>query len=132
MEAVQQIVGALPGIRQAPELPPEQANAYPFLVCYPADGRWEGGPAGAKKGLHTLVLELHVQRVDLPRAVGAALAYAEAIPNALLADPTLRGTVSTFGAIQYQFGPLRYGDKDTLGFRFRITDIKQQSAVTAG
>lgn len=133
IDAVQDIMGALTGIKAAPDEPLEQFSQFPFAVCYADHGEWDFGPAGDRKGLHTLVLELHVARKDLPRDIAAAMAYSDIIPNALLKDPTLAGTVSTIvGPLVYTFGPMGYGNADkpnTLGFRFMIT-VKMQATIT--
>jgi len=127
---VQSLVRGLAGVRDAPDYPPEKASAFPFAVAYPGTGRWVGGaPAGEKRGLHTIIVELHVARKDLPRDVEGAMGYVESIPNAILNAPTLSGTVDTVNEIRYTFGALNYGDLQTIGYRFEV-DIKQRSAVT--
>lgn len=126
----QTIVGAISGIRSAPAYPPEELSVFPFAVAYSGGGTWEFGPAGDKKGLHNIIVELHVQRKDLARDVTAAMAYSDSIPNALMLDTTLGGNASTFGRITYVFGPLGYGGIDTIGFRFTIEAVKIISALS--
>src|SRR5512139_3347037 len=120
---IQDIAGAVSGIRAAPEYLPETINIYPFLVCYAGSGSYEYAPAGVMKGLHNIILELHIARKDLPRDTEKAMPYADSIPLAIFHDPTLGGTVSTFGRISYTFGGMQYGDQMTLGFRFTLEGV---------
>ena len=130
IDDVQNTVAGLTGIRAAPHEPPESLNVYPFCVAYAGSGSWEYGPMGDKKGIQNIVLELHVARKDLARDIAAAMAYCESIPNAIMADPTLGGTVNTIsGPIVYTFGALSWAGTDTLGFRWTIP-VKLQSAIT--
>lgn len=126
---VQEIAGAVDGIRAAPEYVPEEINVFPFLVCYAGNGSYDFAPAGVMKGLHNIILELHVARKDLPRDVEKAMKYADNIPLAIMDDPTLGGTVSTIGVITYTFGMLGYGTTETIGFRFMIQNVKVQTTI---
>jgi hypothetical protein len=128
--AVQDIIGAIPGIRNAPDYPPDALNAFPFAVCYVSSGTWQFGPADDRKGLHTITLQVHWARKDLARDVAKAMVLAETIPDALLRNPTLAGTVDTIvQPIAYTFGPLAWGGVDTIGFDFKIP-VKIQTVLT--
>ena len=127
---VQDLMEQIEGIRAHPDYPPEQLNVFPFAVAYSGGGLWEFGPGGTRKGLHTIVLEIHVARKDLPRDTQAAMAFSDTVPNVLLANPTLGGNVSTFGQIRYTFGPLGWGGEVTYGFRFFIENVKMETAIT--
>jgi hypothetical protein len=126
---VQALAGAVDGIRAAPEYLPEALNIFPFLVCYAGNGSYEYGPSGVMKGLHSIILELHVARVNLPLDVKNAMHYSDSIPLAIMADPTLGGTVSTIGRISYTFGGMQYGTQLTLGFKFVIENVKLQTTI---
>lgn len=135
-DAIDQISGTLrdlPGLRKAYDDPPEQLSVFPASVVYVQSGVWKMGPMGAKTGLHNLVVEVHFDReVDLARTIQAALKFADSVPNAILvaflADelPALQ----TFEDITFEFGPLGWGGKSTLGFRWIIRNIKMQSTIT--
>lgn len=134
IDRIQAVVGNLSGIRGAPDEPPEKISAFPFALCYAKSGLYKCGPAGPTKmtGLHTLVLELHVARKDLPRDVALAMAYAKSIPNALYKD-FLAGTlvgVEAFVGISYAFGPLWWGGQNTLGFTFTLEGVKTMDTIT--
>jgi len=128
---IQGLAEGLPGIRQAPDFPPEQMNVFPFAVCYPAAGEFQAGPMGLMKGLHNLVVEIHVARKDLPRDVETALPFGEALAAAVMDDPTLGGTVDTVRAdegISYTFGALAWGGQETVGWRLTIP-VKIQTVL---
>lgn len=128
---IQGLAEGLTGIRQAPDFPPEQMNVFPFAVCYPAAGQFQAGPMGLMKGLHNLVVEIHVARKDLPRDVETALPFGELLAAAVLDDPTLGGTVDTVRAdegISYTFGALAWGGQETVGWRV-IIPVKIQTVL---
>lgn len=133
VEAIQDAVGDLPGMRAAPYQPPEQINQFPFAVCVFTHGSWNYGPSGMKKGLLTFALGIFVARNGaLPREYEAAMAYSDSVPNALLSDPTLGGVVDTIvGDIEVSFGPREYGSEkpNTLAFVYQIT-VKMESVIT--
>ena len=114
-KAILDVALTLSGIRNAPDAIPEQAGVFPFVACFPHEGRWvkEFSKVG---GLHTLILELHLERDPLPQAYELAMGYAETVPVALYADITLGGTVETITQIRYEFGALGWGEAKTIGF----------------
>ena len=126
MDWVQDTVGALEGMRGAPHEPTESVQVFPFSRAYAGEGVIEMNELGMDRGLHSIVVEIHVGRQDLPRDVKKAMPYVDSVPAALLASPTLGGTVSTFGRIRYRFGPMAVGGEDTIGFRFWLEDVKVQ------
>jgi len=133
-EITADLVAALTTVRSAPADPPEQVAAYPFLTVHPGTGTWEEGPAGMKKGLHSIVVELHVARTPgLARAVSEALGFAESVPNTIFkgrdAD-RFNGTIDTFDRITYTFGPLKWDIVDTFGWIFKIEGVKQQTVIS--
>jgi hypothetical protein len=100
-------------------------------VCYQANGTWESVSAGWKKGLHTVSLEIHVSRANLPKAIKQVSPYNELIADLLLSNPRLNDTIDTIVMpIQYSFGYLDWGaSRDAhLGYRFNVT-MKIQSAL---
>ena len=132
IEDVQGTISAISGIRAAPNYPPEDATAYPFVVAYAGEGEFRTGePAGMLKYLGSIIVDLHVARKDLPRDARSAMAYHETIPNDILEDTTLGGTVSTCGPVSCSgLIAMNYGGQDTLGLRFTIENVKIQAAFT--
>jgi hypothetical protein len=92
-------------------------------------GSYDYGPSGVMKGLHNIILELHVARKNLPKDVESAMQYSDSIPKAIMTYPTLSGTVSTIGRITYTFGGMQYGDQMTVGFRFTLEGVKLQTTI---
>ncbi len=128
---VQGLAQNLTGMREALAVPPEQINAFPAAMCYPATGEFRAGPLGMMRGLHSLVVEIHVARVDLPRDIALALPFGEMLAAAVLADPRLGGTVDTVRAdegLSYTFGALAWGGQATVGWRITIP-VKIQTTL---
>jgi hypothetical protein len=128
VHGVQTIVRGLPGIKAAPDAPPEDITVFPFGITYPssADGLFQS--AGWAKTVHTLYCEIHVARTMLPLAVETAIPYYELFLAALIADPKIGGTVDTVVGLRYLFGRLQYAGVETIGFRFEL-DVKIQTTT---
>ncbi len=132
-KAQELVAAACTGIREAPDYPPEQMNDFPFLVAFPGTGTFTGGPAGMKKGLHAITMQLHIARKNLPRDVEQAAPYIESIVSALMVDPGWGGTVDSLNQIDYRFGPLGWGigpgdPVNTFGVAFTL-HVKLESAT---
>lgn len=131
---VSKYLHTLGGIKIAPLRPLESFSDFPFSVCYASSGVIEFGSAQDKKGLHTLVVELHVARKDLPDDIQAAMGYGDSIPNLLMSklinDNNWNHTIDTFKRISYTFGAMSWGEVSTLGFRFRVEEVKILSTIT--
>lgn len=116
----------LPGVKAAPDNPPEAINQLPFSICYVRTlAQMELQSAGFATGLFTLIWELHFARHSLPRAVELATPYAELFLAKIIADPKLGNTVSTVTSIRGKFGRLGWGGKEDqfIGWQFEI-DVK--------
>ena len=128
--ALQGLVSEIDGIRDAPSEPPEKITTWPFAVAFPGDGEWIFGDASYDTGLHTLILQIHTARKDLPRDVLGIIDYGELVrekirsnSNIFLPDTTGAATVSAVIGLRYTFGFLSYGGVPTLGWAFEV-DIK--------
>ncbi len=132
IQAIMDIVGAVSGIKEAPDFAPEQLNSFPFAVAFPSEGKHSFSVPGERLFLGNVILEIHVSRVDLPNAVMQSIGFGDTIPAALMnftasgALP-LKGTCDTFEEISQTFGELNWGDTQTLGYRFTITNIKART-----
>jgi len=120
-------------IRAAPDEPPDQMSAYPFVVAFASSGEYSWLPGPVMKGLHNIAVQLHVSHQDQARDVAVAMVYAKAIPNAIFAalvSDLLAGTCDTFTTISYTFGGMEYGGVPTLGFQFLVEGVKTKDAVS--
>jgi len=132
IEAIQDKILTIAGVKNAPDSPPgSTGGSYPFVLTVSAGGVWEFGVAGEKLGLHNIRVEMHFPLTMLSWTVEKLMAYSDSVPNVLMADPTLNGTVSTYGRIRYDFGPLGgdlgYMGIKTIGFAWTLEDVKMRS-----
>lgn len=127
------LVGTIPGLRGAPNEPPEKITVFPFSLAYPFEGEAAVHSRGNRVDLHTIVVEIHTARKDLPRDVAAIVPYGQLVLDLFL-DPANIGLPDAAGAstvstivmpIRYRFGPLGYENVRTLGYRFEL-DVKIQ------
>ena len=129
---VQTYMATLSGIRSAPSSPPDSLGGLPMAVCIPQRGRWSVG-SQSKKGLHAIVIDIHISRKDAPRDYKAFVPYIESVPNLLfseLLNGKWDGLVETIGDIEYATTTFDYAGMETVGLRFTVTDIKMISAIT--
>jgi hypothetical protein len=114
------------GMRESQTYPPDKIGSFPFSTCYPGAGVLSlGDPQGAARGEHSLVLEIHVARKDLPGDTERVWPFFDRISDKLNGDETLGDTVDTIvGNITYQFTTLGYFGTQTIGWQF-IIPIKQ-------
>jgi len=120
---IQNKVATLPGIKAAPSEPPEGMGQFPFAVTYPKNGSFRLESAGFGTYLHTLICEIHVARVILPRAISQTIPYIESFIQIVLSDPQLGGTVTSANVIRYEFGRLVWAGEEHIGVRFEV-DVK--------
>ena len=138
--AIQDCIGAVSGIKAAPDYPPGDMDTFPFSAAFEGSGVWawytSGSSYGSKKGLLTVVVEIHLALISLPTTAQAAAYYSEAIPNAILKgvrSDRLSGTVVSVGSIESSgLIPMAWGSKDvnTLGYRFVVRDINVKNDIT--
>jgi len=138
---VQNYMLTLTGVRGAPANPPDAINAFPFIVCYSQSGTFAINTPEDKIAIHTLVVEVHVARKDLPRDIAAVMAFCESVPNLLFKkfrdDNKWNATIDGFddqSELRYTFGGLGWGQAqgetaNTIGFRFFVP-VKIRSAIS--
>lgn len=126
---IQALMRQVEGVKAAPDYPPEQLDPFPFVVAFPGSGTWAFGGGGFARGLHTIELQVHIARKDLPHDVEAITKFVDLIPLKLLGDPTLGGTISTFGTVRYEFVPMVWNSVSTIGVRFFIEGVKMEQVL---
>ncbi|NIR67730.1 MAG: hypothetical protein GWN76_24425 [candidate division Zixibacteria bacterium] len=125
--AIQQEVATVSGIKAAPAYPPDKMAAFPFAVAYPQNGRIDAEFGSGTKGLHNIVVEVHLARKMLNVTVESAIDYVDSIPDEMwgsIFDNTFLSTFSTFQSISYEFTGMSWGGVETLGVRFMIEGVK--------
>ncbi len=122
------------GIRYAPDELEENSNdQFPFAVVYPLTGYFNTLTTSAQmKGMHSINIELHIARVDLPRDFKTLMDLIDEIPYQIikLRNDGLLSHMETFGNIEYTFGPLIWAKVDTLGVTYTITEVKVERNIT--
>lgn len=115
------------GATDNPTLPTEGALSFPFSVVYPGTGTIISESDGIEKDLHQIILDVHINRVDLPTDIDSALTFFETFKALLVADTMLGMKADTIVyPVDYEFGGMKYSETDTIGYRFRIT-VKQKT-----
>lgn len=118
--AVQDIALTVSGIRDAYDSIPSKLGGGPTVITYPEAGAVDANAAGFATELHTIALELIVGGSDYAQTYKLGLPLLTALLRALEEEPTLGGTVQTYGGIGYTF------DRDNLIWTIRITGVKIQ------
>jgi hypothetical protein len=134
-DAIKDIVDELQTItdlRRVPDAPPENNDQFPFAVVYPLTGVYTQGPAQLMKGLHSVNIELHVARKDLPRDYAQIMNVIDTIPWELmkLLNDGGYSNLATIGQIDYFFGPLSWSGVETLGVTYTINNVKVETEIT--
>lgn len=127
IDQIQDVTGAVTGIRKAPDDPPESFNAFPVAVCHPRAGLYRVD--SMRTGLHDLALWILVARKDLPRDVSTSLPYGDSISQAIL-DAYTDGEldeIDAMGLIRYTFGEVEWGGLKCIGWSFTIEGVKIQN-----
>lgn len=126
------VIRAVAGIKQAPNYAPDQINHFPFALVYPRVGMFETAPIEVQTGLHTMVVEVHIEKQFLPSDIARVIGFIDSVPLALhtaLRDGDF-SVVQTWERIRYEFGKLDWGGTETMGVRFYIEGVKVQATIT--
>jgi len=111
VQAVLSILRDIPGLRNAPNYPPEDPKMYPVLIGQVTEATWNKESGGQVRGLHTIQVGVYVPRKSLPQDIQSVMGYGELIKDKLLADTNARlaGTVDTVSeSITARFGDIEY------------------------
>ena len=129
VDAIQAEVAAIDGIKAAPSMPTEQMADWPYVTTYPSGiDEMKIGPYPLITTWWDVTVEIHWLRQKLPVDMATALTtYPEAalhkIAHAFIAGNALdKGVTATFGGMEW-------GDKQTIGFQFKIKRLKIQTQV---
>ena len=101
--AVQDIVGRVEGIRNAPEYASDNVPPGIWSMAYPDTGTFTQDPQGVLKGLHNIGLLVFAPRVSLRQTLKQLIPLGDKVAAALEKEPTLLDTISTYGGLSYTF-----------------------------
>lgn len=125
------VVRAIEGIVAAPDYALDQINAFPYALVYPRVGLFETAPIEVQTGLHTIVVEIHIEKQLLPNDIERVIGFIDSVPLAL--HTALRDgdfvVLQTWERIRYEFGKLDWGGTETMGVRFYIEGVKAQATI---
>jgi hypothetical protein len=119
--AVQDLALAVTGVKQAPDsLPSTATTGGVACYTYPLDGVIEVNSSGFSTELHTIAIDLLVGGADYGQTYKLGLSILGPLLRKLTENPTLGGTVQTFGNITYSFNP------DALLWTVKLNGVKIQ------
>ncbi len=120
-EAIQDVVGAVSGVRVAPDAPPEQsAIGGVAAYVYPRTVRYVESTDGVAEGQYTLHLAVITPRRHLRTDYARINEIGHTIAMALLNSRTLSGTVLQIAELRGEFGALEWGGQAGEGWLFEI------------
>lgn len=109
-----------PTIRSVPDGPIENPSVFPFGTAFMRRVNYTQFSQSLRHGTHTIAVQVHVARKDLPRDIEKSVPYGEAVPIAIYNDLTLNHVISTVTEIRGAFRAMEWGDQETLGWDFEI------------
>jgi len=120
-DAVVAKLKALTGVKFAPDEPPEQMTAYPFVVVWWSEGEAREVDATWGYTLDTVVAQVHIARKDLANDVRTVRGFGDTVRKALVQDPSLGGVVCSLNRLYMAFRPMEWGGVQTLGYHIELT-----------
>lgn len=128
-------LSTIDGIRSAPQRIPEGANPFPFAVAHLSTGTFQLDAASLKVGLHDIMIELHVQRQNLPYDYDEIEPLVDECASAWLTKLKNKGNANGFSsmhhfeAISYTLETGEWAGIETLMIVFVIEQCKVQDDV---
>lgn len=119
VEAVQDAVLTVSGIRSAPDYLPDAPGPYPFVATFVREGAWNRALGSRIDFDVVIAVQMHIERKSVYRPVKEAMGYAESIPVAIINSTALKNAV-VLNSFSFTFGPLSYGGTDTVGFEWLL------------
>lgn len=133
--AVQDVVGAVSGVRCAPDYAPAKLPPGVSAIVMPASGTFSEMPAMVKQGLHSLTLYVMEPWGQSDKVLEHIIPFGDTVAAALMNYRSLSSTVSTYGDLSYTFGPINWAaapgmPADAIGFIFTIPGIKHEDTTS--
>ena len=124
------VLGAMTGVKQAPEHPPESLPDFPFIVSYYVRGSFDYSATGLVIGLHTVHADVHLGRVSLPHDEEFARPFILRGLTAIAGNLKMNSTCEHCYLTEYEYGEIGYAGKETIGVRY-ICQVKiKHSGIT--
>lgn len=122
--AVVVMLQTVTALKQVPVNPPETVNVDTYAIVYTRTGVIDNGVVGGKFAMHSIAIDALTKRTDLGRDMARVKPFVDQIPNTLLADATLGGTVQTFRSVSYELVYPDYAGVAMVGYQFILNDVK--------
>ena len=130
--AIGVVLRTVTGIRQVHDYAPDNPNAYPTAIIYPALGSMGNYAIGLSRGLHDITIDVlePQQQQTLPRFMADFIPFVDLVTGALLAQMASTGgrftaTIDTFDRVDYTFiGRVDYAADPMRGYRFVMRQVK--------
>jgi hypothetical protein len=124
---------SITGIKSAPEKIPEGSNPFPFAAAHVSTGGYVIAPAGVKTGLHNIMVELHVGRVNLaydydllePLIDELSTKWLQMLMNKN--NPNGFQQIRAIERIEYSLEPAEWAGEETLACIFICVGCKVQT-----
>lgn len=119
------------GVKKAYDETPDSLASFPCFVNYPLRGTLTNMASYGKLNLHTIVAELHEDRMPLPTAEAKLRPFINRFQEKMAANLTISGTVAAVNEIRYEYRTFlgRTASEDHLGIRFEL-DVKETGTIT--
>lgn len=129
VDAIQDKMATITGIKSAPDYPTEQVSDFPFVTTYP--GKLDNAHTNSPDQFNAtwnVNVEFHLARKNLPSEVQTALEFSETMLNALF--KCLKDGNVAHGGVEGDFTEMAWGDVQTIGYRFVVKKVKVQTPIT--
>lgn len=113
----------IPGVRAAPDFPPDKADPFPIAITFERFGEMDNArmySASFAPTTGTIWSELHIQRATLPLAVKTAMSFRDAFLRKLQGDPNLDSFLMLVTRIRWTLQPMMWNGIETTGYRFEL------------
>lgn len=147
IQEIRNDLATLPGLQRVHFDVPDDISRTPAIVVYPMAGRWELGTHSGDTGkpmrwaMHTIRIELHVDRIDLSRDMDVVMEFCDNLPDWLFAgfkrdkfngtmvlpgDPHLAN--NAVAPIRYSVIEMAWGADQHIGWRLEF-DVSTESEI---
>lgn len=118
----------IPGIRAAPDFPPDKADPFPCAITFERFGEMDNARMYSHSFapvVGTIWSELHIQRANLPLAIKTAMSFRDAFLRKLQGDPDLGDFLMLVKTIRWTLQPMMWNGIETTGYRFELDYVNE-------